>query len=183
VGEQQDGLGGVVDELGGEAGVVFGEVDDGVFAGDVGGGDDGELGPVDGWVEGDGGDAAEQPDAVVVDVELVPGEAVAGADRVGVVVVVPAFAAGEQGDPPVVAGVVLGLEAALAPEVGGGVDQPGGVQADDDAEEGSPEQHAEMPPDGMAGGRERGAEGDLQEAGDGERSQWYLRARRGPCRG
>ena len=33
--------------IGGEAGVVFGEVDDGVFAGDVGGGDDGELGPVD----------------------------------------------------------------------------------------------------------------------------------------
>ena len=33
--------------LGGEAGVVLGEVDDGVFAGDVGCGDDGELGPVD----------------------------------------------------------------------------------------------------------------------------------------
>ena len=42
----------------GEAGVVFGEVDDGVFAGDVGGGDDGELVPGDGGVEGDGGDAA-----------------------------------------------------------------------------------------------------------------------------
>ena len=38
--------------------MVFGEVDDGVFAGDVGGGDDGELVPVDGGVEGDGGDAA-----------------------------------------------------------------------------------------------------------------------------
>jgi hypothetical protein len=38
--------------------VVFGEVDDGVFAGDVGGGDDGELVPGDGGVEGDGGDAA-----------------------------------------------------------------------------------------------------------------------------
>jgi hypothetical protein len=47
VGEQEDGLGGVVDVLGGEAGVVFGEVDDGVLAGDVGGGDDGVLGPVD----------------------------------------------------------------------------------------------------------------------------------------
>ncbi len=29
----------------GEAGVVFAEVDDAVFAGDVGGGDDGELVP------------------------------------------------------------------------------------------------------------------------------------------
>ena len=52
------GSAGVVDVLGGEAGVVLGEVDDGVFAGDVGGGDDGELVPVDGGVEGDGGDAA-----------------------------------------------------------------------------------------------------------------------------
>ncbi len=47
VGEEKDGLGGVVDEVGGEAGMVVGEVNDGVFAGDVGGGDDGELGPAD----------------------------------------------------------------------------------------------------------------------------------------
>ena len=109
----------------------------------------------------------EEPDAVVVDVELVPGEAVARADGVGVVVVVPAFAAGEQSDPPVVAGVVLGFEAARAPEVGGGVDEPGGVQADDDAEEGSPEHHADGADDAVAGGASGGADGDLEEAGDG----------------
>ena len=114
-------------------------------------------------------DFGEQPDAVVVDVELVPGEAVARADGVGVVVVVPAFSSGEQGDPPGVAGVVLGLEAARTEHVGGGVDQPGGVQADDDAEEGSPEDHAEGADDAMAGGRERGAESDLQNADHGER--------------
>src|ERR1035438_2698636 len=56
-------------------------------------------------------DFGEEPDAVVVDVELVPGEAVARANRVGVVVVVPTFAAGEQGDPPGVARIVLGFEA------------------------------------------------------------------------
>ena len=78
-------------------------------------------------------DFAEQPDAVVVDVELIPGEAVTRADGMGVVVVVPAFAAGEQSDPPVVAGVVLGLEAALAPEVRRRVDEPGGVEANGDA--------------------------------------------------
>src|SRR5271170_7518178 len=83
-------------------------------------------------------DLAEHPDAVVVDIKLVPGEAVARADRVGMVVVVPAFAAGEESDPPVIAGVVLGLEAALAPEVRRGVDEPGGVEADGDAEECSP---------------------------------------------
>ncbi len=58
VGEEEDGFFGVVDVGDGEAGVVFGEVDDGVFAGDVGGGDDGELLPGNGGVEVDGGDAA-----------------------------------------------------------------------------------------------------------------------------
>ena len=56
--EEEDGLVGVVDVGGGEAEVVFGEVDDAVFAGDVGGGDDGELVPGDGGVEVDGEDAA-----------------------------------------------------------------------------------------------------------------------------
>ena len=56
--EEEDGFVGVVDVGGGEAEVVFGEVDDAVFAGDVGGGDDGELVPGDGGVEVDGEDAA-----------------------------------------------------------------------------------------------------------------------------
>ena len=56
--EEEDGLFDVVDVGDGEAGMVFGEVDDGVFAGDVGGGDDGELVPGDVGVEVDGGDAA-----------------------------------------------------------------------------------------------------------------------------
>src|SRR5216683_1234061 len=58
MGEEEDGLGVVVDVGGGEAGVVFGEVDDGVLAGDVGGGDDGELVPGDPGGEVDGDDAA-----------------------------------------------------------------------------------------------------------------------------
>ena len=49
VGEEEDGLGDVGDEVVGEAEVVFKEVDDGVFAGDVGGGDDRVFGPVDRW--------------------------------------------------------------------------------------------------------------------------------------
>src|SRR3984957_16131473 len=125
-----------------------------------------ELGDLDLFGEAD---FAEEPDAVVVDVELVPGEAVTGADGVGVVVVVPAFAAGEESDPPVVAGVVLGLEAALAPEVSGGVDEPGGMEADGDAQEGSPENHAEGSDDAVAGAGDGCAEGDLCEAGDDER--------------
>jgi len=91
---------------------------------------------------------------------------VARADGVGVVVVMPAFAAGEEGNPPVVAGVVLGLEAAFAPEVGGGVDEPGGVEADGDAEEGSPEDHANGTDEVVACGCEGYSEGDLEKAGD-----------------
>ena len=119
-------------------------------------------------------DFGEEPDAVVVDVELVPGEAVAGTDGVGVVVVMPAFAAGEDGNPPVVAGVVFGLEATLAPEVRGGVDEPGGVEANGDAEEGSPEEHAESADDVVAGAGESCTDDDLEDAGGDQRNVMVL---------
>ena len=93
----------------------------------------------------------------------------AGADGVGVVVVVPSLAAGEEGDPPGVARVVVGVEAAGAEEVGGGVDQPGGVQADGDAQEGPPEEHGDGPIEGVAGGGEGRADGKLRDAGEDER--------------
>jgi len=116
----------------------------------------------------------EQPDAVVVDVELVPHEAVASAHWMGVVVVVPAFAAGEDRDPPVIAGVVFGLEAALTPEVGSRIDEPGGVEADGDAEEGSPEHHADGSDHAVAG-RQSSTESELQESGHDERHVVVLR--------
>ncbi len=53
--------------------------------------------------------------------------------------------------------------------MGGGVDQPGGVQADDDAERGAPEHHGQAAEKAMAGRCEGCADGDLQEADDGER--------------
>jgi hypothetical protein len=56
--EQQDGLVGVVDVRVGEAGMVLGEMDDGVFAGNIGCADDGELRPVDGGVKRDAADGA-----------------------------------------------------------------------------------------------------------------------------
>ena len=93
----------------------------------------------------------------------------AGADGMGMVVVVPTLAASEQGDPPGVARVVLGVEPAGAEEVGGGVDQPGGVQAEGDAEEGSPEEHGDGPINDVTGGCEGCAKNELRDAGDGER--------------
>ncbi len=58
VGEEEDGFRGVVDVFGGEARMIFGEMDDCVFAGDIGCGDNGELRPVDGGIVSDGRDAA-----------------------------------------------------------------------------------------------------------------------------
>ena len=58
MGEEEDGFGYVVDLVGGKARVVFGEVDDGVLAGDVVGADDGVVEPVDVGGEGDVADAA-----------------------------------------------------------------------------------------------------------------------------
>jgi hypothetical protein len=62
-----------------------------------------------------------------------------------VVVVVPSLAAAHQSHPPVVARVIAGFEAPASPQVRGGVDQPGGVQAQGDAQECAPKQH----PDGV----------------------------------
>ncbi len=69
------------------------------------------------------GDAEEFQQAYVDvgKIQLIPGQAVAGGCRVGVVVVVPAFAEGEQGDPPVVARIVACGEAAASPHVGCGI--------------------------------------------------------------
>ena len=58
VGEKEDGLFGVIDVGVSEAGMIFGEMNDGVFAGDVFGGDDGVLVPGNFGGEGDAGDAA-----------------------------------------------------------------------------------------------------------------------------
>ena len=82
-----------------------------------------------------------------------------------VVVNVPALTAGEEGNPPVAAESSR-VRSGAAPEVRGGVDQPGGVQAERDAEEGSPENNAECADEVVAGACEQAAEGKLEDAGD-----------------
>ena len=79
-------------------------------------------------------------------------------------VVVPAFAAADQGDPPVVARVVASFKAARTPEMRGRVDEPGGVEAERYAEENSPEQPAE----GIDGATEEPADGGEKHAAGGE---------------
>ena len=50
----------------------------------------------------------------------------------GMVIVVPAFTEGKQADPPEVPRAVAGLVIAIAPDVSGGIDEPGDVVDDDD---------------------------------------------------
>src|SRR5271156_377525 len=84
-------------------------------------------------------DLLKQPDAVPVRIDFIPLQAVARGNRMRVVIVVPAFAPGQQGDPPAVGGKVARGKAARAPGVGCGVDQPGGMQSDHGAQKNSPE--------------------------------------------
>src|SRR5579871_685929 len=70
---------------------------------------------------------AQQADSAIGRVQFPPAEPVPGRAGEGVVVVVPAFAQGEQGHPPQVRRAVPGRVTAVAPEVGGAVDEPGRV--------------------------------------------------------
>ena len=63
-------------------------------------------------------DLFHHPDAPVGDVDFPPAVALAGDALVGVVVVVPAFAEGEDADPPEVAAVVGRLVVASSPTGG-----------------------------------------------------------------
>src|SRR6266567_5945223 len=58
----------------------------------------------------------------------------------GVVIVMPALAECEQGDPPAVGRKVASCESPRAPAVGGGIHQPCGMQSHDRAQEDSPHQ-------------------------------------------
>src|SRR5271165_48964 len=80
----------------------------------------------------------EQPDAVIVWINLVPFQAVARGNGMRMMIVVPSFTAREQGDPPAVARVVAGFEASRSPHVRRGIHQPGSVQAEGHAQEDSP---------------------------------------------
>jgi hypothetical protein len=61
---------------------------------------------------------AEQPDAVIVEIELIPFKAVARGCGIGVMIVVPPFASGHQGHPPQIARVIAGGKTPRAPHVG-----------------------------------------------------------------
>jgi hypothetical protein len=100
---------------------------------------------------------SQDGDAVPVGIELVPCQTVTRGLRMGVVVVVPAFAEGEQSDPHAIAGGVAGREPSRTPHVCSGVYEPGAVETDDGAEEDAPEEIGPSTEDkkGDAEGRNR----------------------------
>src|SRR5579863_4989109 len=83
-------------------------------------------------------DFGEQPDAPEVGIDFVPLQSMARGHRVRVMVVVPSFAARQQRNPPAVARVVASLKAPASPKVRGRVHQPGGMEAERDAERHTP---------------------------------------------
>ncbi len=80
----------------------------------------------------------ERPDAVPIEVDLVPREAVARRNRVRMVIVVPAFAEGEQSHPPAIRRKIAGLKAPRTDHVRGRIDQPRRMKTEDGAEEDPP---------------------------------------------
>src|SRR5262245_28957717 len=82
---------------------------------------------------------AQRADPNPVQVEFVPGEAVASRDGMRVMVVVPALAEGDERNPPVVGRVVTRLEAARRTYMRRRVHQPGAVQDERRSEEDAPQ--------------------------------------------
>ena len=82
----------------------------------------------------------ERPNAVPVQVDLIPPESMPGRSRVSVVVVVPALSECEQRDPPIVRRMITRGKWTGTPQVRRGIDEPCGVQADYRAQKNAPEQ-------------------------------------------
>lgn len=84
-------------------------------------------------------------DAIPVQIEFIPGEAMARRLRVCVMVIMPAFTESEHGDPKTVPGCIVGGESPRSPHMRSRVHQPRGVQTNDSAEEDAP--HHVLPAD------------------------------------
>ena len=84
----------------------------------------------------------QRSDTEPVDIQLIPSETVANRARTGVVVVVPAFAKGQERHPPVVGRIVARLKTAVAPRMRGRINQPGSMKRDGGSQEDAPTHQA-----------------------------------------
>ena len=83
---------------------------------------------------------SQNTDPVPVHVEFIPGYSVPRRLRNRMVIVVPPFAEGKEGDPQTVFGGIVRQEPPRSPHVRRRVYQPGGVQADYSSQEHSPQE-------------------------------------------
>jgi hypothetical protein len=72
--------------------------------------------------------------------KLPPLVTVFGHTWMGMVIVVPTFAVGQQSDPPIIAAVIACFIVAIAPHVTGRVDQPGRMQDENHTQGNRPDQ-------------------------------------------
>ena len=74
-------------------------------------------------------------------VDFVPHHTVPGGGGKSVMIIVPAFAEGQQCDPPVVAGIIGGFKTARTPQVRGRINEPCAMETCANAQRASPKQH------------------------------------------
>src|SRR5215469_11600807 len=100
----------------------------------------------------------QNPDAIPVGVDLVPGEAVGGRCRMRMVIVVPAFTKRQQSNPETISRKITRREPPCSPRMGGGIYQPGAMQQEYGAEEWAPKK-----PWKSADGEQRDTQNDLRD--------------------
>ena len=72
----------------------------------------------------------QKTNAIVIDIDLIPGQSVTGRYRICVMVVVPSFPAGQQRYPKIVPRIVTRGKAPCTPQMRDGIDHPGYVKSD-----------------------------------------------------
>jgi len=93
----------------------------------------------------------QHPDGDPVHIELMPLQPVPCRTRMSMMIVMPAFAEGEQGYEPIVGGIVSRLEGPLPVHVRERIDEPCRVPPDDDAGEDAPDHPLPSPDEKQQG--------------------------------
>src|ERR1700731_4231342 len=75
----------------------------------------------------------EKPDGQIGHVELPPAMAVLGRSRIGVMIVVPTFASGQDSNEKIISACVIGRVVSISPQMRDGIDRPRDVPHHDDS--------------------------------------------------
>lgn len=91
----------------------------------------------------DNSDGTQAPQYIVGHIDLPPFQSLARTRHVLMVIVVPAFAEGNESEQEIVAAIILGLESPRAPQMGQGIDRERAVPQEDGRKHESPHEHSE----------------------------------------